>query len=98
MHGMNGWKGNELMRDKVGWKVVTDEGVKRDIVASRTRNEWSFRYQEGRADEWHEIKKPTLEHWEALLDLLERKYQRRRCAWRDVEQVKDCLARAREGR
>lgn len=86
------------MREKLGWKEITEEGVKRDVVASRTRNTWTFRYREGRADDWHEIHPPGLEQFEQLLDLLERKYRRRRCAWKDVEQAKEMLAKAKDGR
>ncbi len=34
----------------------------------------------------------TMEIWQELLDLLKRKYSRRRVAWKHVQQVQDILA------
>lgn len=79
------------MRQVQGWHEITEDGTKREFEVSRNRNEWTFRYRDHRRDDWTEVRNPTVGMWEQLLDLMERKYQRRRCAWRDVEQVKDYL-------
>ena len=83
------------MRQKIGWTEQDADGVQWNVEASRNRNEWTFVRRAPRRDEWRRLDPPPVESWENLLDALERKYQRRRCAWRDVEQVQLELKHAR---
>ncbi|MCC5850066.1 MAG: hypothetical protein JJU29_18420 [Verrucomicrobia bacterium] len=83
------------MRQIIGWTRDDDKGVSIDVEASRNRNQWTFRRRRNRRHEW-ETFSPELVDWETLLDTLQRKYQRRRCAWRDVEQVQAFLDEARK--
>ena len=84
------------MRQKIGWTERDADGVQWKVEASRNRNEWTFVRRAHRRDDWEKIDRPSVESWEMLLDNLERKYQRRRCAWRDVEQVRDHLELAKQ--
>jgi hypothetical protein len=88
------------MRQKVGWTERDAEGVQWNVEASRNRNEWTFVRRAHRRDDWEALDPPSVADWEHLLGVLERKYQRRRCAWRDVEQVRERLnlAKTREHR
>ena len=83
------------MRQVIGWTEKDPSGDTYDVEAARNRNQWTFRKRLNRRCDW-ETFAPGVGDWERLLDTLERKYQRRRCAWRDVEQVQAFLARARE--
>ncbi len=84
------------MRQILGWSEYDEEGRKRDVEASRSLNHWTFRYRYNRRDEWVPVAPAPILYWEQLVDLLERKYQRRRCAWHDVEDAREALAKARD--
>jgi hypothetical protein len=84
------------MRQVLGWTEKDEEGNKRDVEAARSLNQWTFRYRYNRMEEWVPVPNPPLAYWEELVDLLERKYHRRRCAWHDVEDAQAFLAKARE--
>lgn len=84
------------MRQTLGWTERTPEGVKLEVEAFRERNHWTFTKRANRRQDWETVETPSVSDWQQLLDLLERKYQRRRCAWRDVEQVQEFLAEARK--
>jgi hypothetical protein len=83
------------MRQKIGWTEKDADGTSWNVEASRNRNVWTFVRRAHRNDKWESLSEPSVENWERLLEVLERKYQRRRCAWRDVEQVQQELATAR---
>ena len=82
------------MRQKIGWTEKDPERGKLDVEAARNRNLWTFTKRANRREEW-ETFDPKVPDWENLLDVLERKYQRRRCAWKDVEQVQQELEKAK---
>ncbi len=84
------------MRQILGWTEKDDTGRTFDVEASRERNVWSLKRRANRRDEWEPLPSPSVAQWEALVDLLQRKYTRRRCAWRDVEQALACLENARQ--
>jgi hypothetical protein len=82
------------MRQKLGWKEKDPERGKLEVEAARERNQWTFTKRGHRTEDWETVE-PRVADWENLLDVLERKYQRRRCAWRDVEQVQQELEKAK---
>jgi len=83
------------MRQKLGWAERDEDGRKLEVEAFRECNDWTFHKRGHRTEDWVKIDRPSVSDWERLLDLVERKYQRRRCAWRDVEQVKTFLEHAK---
>ena len=82
------------MRQILGWMDPDNEIGPCDVEAERNRNQWTFRRRANRRDDW-ETFPPEVRDWEALLDLIQRKYQRRRCAYRDVEQVQQFLEKSK---
>ncbi|MDF3131263.1 hypothetical protein P0Y35_18810 [Kiritimatiellaeota bacterium B1221] len=84
------------MRQTLGWKEIDEDGNKLEVEAYHERNHWTFTKRRNRRYDWETIETPSVADWEQLLDLLERKYQRRRCAWRDVEEVQEFLAEAKK--
>lgn len=83
------------MRQTQGWTEKDEKGRKIEVEAFRERNKWSFAKRAGRREEWERLETPSVADWENLVDLLERKYQRRRCAYRDVERARDFLEQAK---
>ena len=84
------------MRQVLGWKEIDEEGRKLEVEVSHKRNHWTFAKRLNRRHDWETVENPMVADWEQLLDLLERKYQRRRCTWRDVEEVQEFLAEAKK--
>ncbi|MDB2673912.1 hypothetical protein N9Y81_03065 [Akkermansiaceae bacterium] len=48
-------------------------------------------------DRWEKLDPPSKEVWEALRDVLWRKYQRKRCAWNLIAKVDKILGKPNEG-
>ncbi len=82
------------MRQTLGWTEKDEDGKKIEVEAFRERNHWTFTRRSHRTEEWEAVPSPPVSYWEQLLDLLNRKYQRRRCAWKDVEEVQAFLDEA----
>ena len=74
------------------WHGRDEEGRKRYVRASWDSREWHFVETFKDAPDWTPVAAPTLEDYEALRDVLWRKYQRRRVPWRFVEQVDGVIA------
>ena len=84
------------MRQTLGWKEMDEKGRKLEVDAYHERNHWTFAKRLNRRHDWETVEVPSVSDWEQLLDVLERKYQRRRCAWRDVEEVQNFLNEAKK--
>ncbi|WFB36779.1 hypothetical protein P3T73_03260 [Kiritimatiellota bacterium B12222] len=84
------------MRQTLGWKEIDEDGRKLEVEAFRERNHWTFTKRLNRRHDWETIEEPSVADWEQLMDLIDRKYRRRRCAYRDVEQVKEFLEEAKK--
>ena len=49
-------------------------------------------------DDWNCLDPPSMEDWEALRDVLWRKYQRGRCSWNLIAKIDKILGRNDEER
>ncbi len=78
------------------WNEETEEGV-RLYKAVYFAKEWRFAtsMKGSRRDpaDWRDIHDVTTEHWQALRDILFRKYQRKRCPWKFIEAIDKKLGR-----
>ena len=78
------------------WNEDTEEGT-RMYKAVYFAKEWRFatgmKGSRRVPTEWSDIHKPTTEHWQALRDILFRKYQRKRCPWKFIEAIDKKLGR-----
>jgi hypothetical protein len=74
------------------WIEKDDEGVKREIRATKFGGKWKL--QAKRADEldWTYYDRPLLEDVLALKEIIARKYQRRRATADDVVAIDKLLA------
>jgi hypothetical protein len=72
-------------------------GRRRFVSAERFAGRWRFRCRLHRREEWTPDLGPTREIWEAVLDGLRRRYQRREgVSEADVKEVERILAEWRE--
>ena len=80
------------MRNCHAWIVRDEDHVKREIRVSKEAARW--RFQSKRADEtaWTYYKTPPKADLISFLEVLDRKYQRRRAAHHDIVLAKQMLA------
>ena len=78
------------------WNEETEEGM-RVYKAVYFAKEWRFatsmKGSRREPPEWKDIHDVTTKHWEALRDILFRKYQRKRCPWKFIEAIDKKLGR-----
>ena len=79
------------MHSKQGWKEKTPEGIQREIRVHRLGVHWRFQSRLKGVEEWTLHDPPDRRDVESLLDMLRRKYNRRRCSLRDVENIEALL-------
>jgi hypothetical protein len=79
------------------WRSRDEEGVVHIIRAEWDSRQWHFMVTTKKDPEWHDVPKPTLDHYEALRDVLFRKYQRNRNSWSFVEDLDKIIAEIRGG-
>lgn len=66
-----------MAKAEISWKRTTPEGESLQCYAHHVGNRWIFYHREKRYDQWQEVKTPPLEDWEALLDSVRRRINRR---------------------
>ncbi len=69
------------------WRERTDEGELRFWRASLFGGNWTLHSRLKHEEEWNDHSPMSLEQVTALREVLFRKYQRRRCAWEEVEKL-----------
>ena len=74
------------------WRSRDEEGTVHIIRAEWDSRQWHFLTTTKKDPEWHDVTHPTLEHYEALRDVLFRKYQRNRNSWSYVEDLDKIIA------
>lgn len=60
------------------------DGVKREIRVTKEASRWRFQSKRADATAWTYHKKPPEEDLRSFIDVLERKYRRRRAAHHDI--------------
>jgi hypothetical protein len=79
-------------RTQHSWIERTDDGA-REFRATRFGGKWSLQSKLKSDDKWTYHEKPPVDILRALLDVLQRKYQRRRVSYDDVVSVEELLKR-----
>lgn len=79
------------------WHETRPEGGKRYFRAHHDGRCWNFSTTTPEDADWPVIETPELEVWEALRDVLFRKYQRKRLNFKLLEGVDKILERVRNG-
>jgi hypothetical protein len=82
-------------RNQHVWNEVTPEGEKREVRAVKFGGRWKLQSKLRGDGQWTYHDKPTLADLESLQDVIFRKYQRRRAAYEDVQEVGRMLTLAR---
>ena len=84
------------MRSCHEWIVRDDDGVKREISVIKEAGLWRFQSKRADVATWtyydNKKSKPLAADIESLIEVLERKYRRRRAAHSDIELAKQMLA------
>ncbi|MBL9143128.1 MAG: hypothetical protein JNM99_05535 [Verrucomicrobiaceae bacterium] len=79
------------------WHETRPEGGKHYFRAHFDGVRWKFSHTTPEDVDWPVIDEPELDVWEALRDVLFRKYQRKRLNYKLLESVDQILVRVRAG-
>jgi hypothetical protein len=79
------------MHQRHGWNERTEDGEKREVLAVKFGKEWTLQSKLRGEERWTYHRPPLRADLETLLDILRRKYQRRRASWEDVQSVEKLL-------
>lgn len=85
---------HSLMRNRHAWTERDEDGVKREVEASKERGRWRLRFKAAGDEHWTPLDPPSREVLETLRDILWRKYQRRRASHEDVVLADQMLGEA----
>jgi len=84
------------MRGCHEWMVRDEDGVKREIRVIKEAGLWRFQTKRDDTEIWtyydNKKTKPPVADVESLLEVLERKYQRRRASYGDLQLAKKMLS------
>ncbi len=83
------------MRNCHAWIVRDEDRVKREIRVSKEASRWRFQSKRADAETWTYHKVPLEADLISFLDVLERKYRRRRAAHHDIILAKQMLGELR---
>ena len=76
-------------KGEVSWKTKFADGRKRQVYAKYVRRDWQFFEREKRFERWELVAQPSLEDWQALLDAVERRVQRRLIPFDEMARIKN---------
>ncbi len=79
------------MQNEHEWNEPTPEGKKRIVRASKFGRQWKFQSKLRGQPLWTIHDPPIEDDVASLLDVLQRKYHRRRVSYEDVRQIDDML-------
>jgi hypothetical protein len=77
------------------WREESEEGT-RYWRANYHGGRFELLTKVGEDERWEKLTPPKKEHWEALREVLWRKYQRKRCPWNLVAKVDKLIEKADE--
>lgn len=77
------------------WRDRDEEGQTVIYRAEWDSRKWSFKFTGKKDPEWYDVEKPTLEQYEALRDVMWRKYQRKRLNFKFIEDIDKILQNLR---
>ena len=66
-----------MPKAEISWKRVTEEGESVQCYAQHVGKDWVFFQRHKRFDRWEQVTNPPQEDWEALLDSVRRRINRR---------------------
>lgn len=79
------------------WRERSAEGRLRVVRAQWNSRKWTFTETFKDIPDWLEVPSPTLGDYEALRDVLWRKYQRKRLPWHFIQELDDKIGEMRGG-
>jgi hypothetical protein len=83
------------MRNCHAWTVREEDHIKREIRVTKEESRWRFQSKRADAESWTYHKKPLEADLLYFLEILDRKYSRRRAAFGDIALAKQMLAELR---
>jgi hypothetical protein len=82
------------MKNQVCWTERLEDGVRREIRVTFSRNGLKWQFKRSDEDRWVYDRTPTPAEWADLEERVLNRYQRRAVPFKDLEQVRAARARA----
>lgn len=79
------------MRRDIEFNMRREDGIKYEIRVNPFGGKFKFQFKEREAEQWDYDRKPNKEELEMFLDIIKRRYQRRRSAHEDVVEAERLL-------
>jgi len=79
------------MRREVEFNVKRDDGTKYEVRVSPFGGKFKFQFKEKGAEGWDYDRQPERADLEELLEIIKRRYARRRSSTKDIETVERML-------
>lgn len=79
------------MHGKQGWRTETEDGEIREVRVNRVAGVWRFQSREKGETEWTRHDPPRVEDVRHFVEMVERKYQRRRASLKTVQELRKLL-------
>ena len=79
------------MHNQHNWTERTEEGLKREVRAIKFGKNWRLQAKVRGEESWTYYDPPLLSDLDTLVDILRRKYQRRRASHEDVLSVEKLI-------
>ncbi len=82
------------MKNPVCWTERLEDGVRREIRVSFSRNGLKWQFKRSDEEHWDYETQPSADDWAALEERILNRYQRRAIPYKDVERVRKAFPRA----
>jgi hypothetical protein len=79
------------MRREIEFNMKRDDGSKYEVRVSPFSGKFKFQFKEKGAEGWDYDRQPGREDLEELLEIIKRRYARRRSSTKDIETVEKML-------
>lgn len=84
------------MRREIEFNMRHEDGSKYEVRVNPFGGKFKFQFKEKAEEFWNYTRKPTLEELEKFLDVIQRRYHRRRSAHEDVVEAEKLLSEYRK--
>jgi hypothetical protein len=79
------------MRRDINWKTKRDDGTSYEVRVTWFSGTFKLQFKEKGADRWDYDRKPSREDMETFYDAIYRRYQRRECTQKELDEAQRML-------
>jgi len=84
------------MRREIHWRTKREDDTYYDVRVGFFGKQFKFQYKEKSSEKWDYDRDPSLDDLKMLLDIIQRRFQRRQAGPKELEEAQHLLRRAGE--